>query len=498
MDKSLLEKSFEIRDERRLRSKNLILLLFVAFSSILLKFSPTCKYIFWIFSKNESIQILYCDTAFRIAVASCCYLLLIFLLTNCWRTRINVTENELSLLGIKSLDGSVDVCKSNENSVQNLSRNSELNVSQSHNDSALLRNDNNLKSFQGNYSQEFNEDSINFSKYKSMNLEDSSKTQTSNCRANESNYFIDLMNSNFSFNFPFKSNLKKIMPTMNYNNYSEDLKYKINEQDGDRKQYYSGYKNVQKQPKERKFNDTKFTVVDFELTDSEKNRFIINTRKWISHTILEKLVSEIDNVNKYFRKIGMFEYLIGEASCSTLSWFLAKNSTIPELSNLKTILLFLDISNNQRYLVHRLNELITDVSLSKYIHSAGSRSLNNNWNSDLPSDSKIVMHLFLTYLDTHYPKTVHNDQRPFSKQYFIKDATEKSLKHIKSQDFAIISDNAHYSLLLKDKLIQCEKNNDNVFICLVYLIIFVKYHLKGYAGSLCLGKGGLNMLNIIQ
>ena len=44
------------------------------------------------------------------------------------------------------------------------------------------------------------------------------------------------------------------------------------------------------------------------------NQWIENIRRWICQTVLSKIITEIDNVNKSLAKLGSFDLIIGGKS----------------------------------------------------------------------------------------------------------------------------------------------------------------------------------------
>ncbi|KAM6095832.1 transmembrane protein 209-like [Chlamydotis macqueenii] len=140
-------------------------------------------------------------------------------------------------------------------------------------------------------------------------------------------------------------------------------------------------------------NDVTMNQQIFNQLDS----WTIKFRNWISETILVPLVQEIESVNSRLRRMGAPELQIGVASIRTLKEAaLFKAQLFPTL---KTVVRYLDLTPNQTYLVQRIKALSQERYLSSFQWNRGGDFKGRRWDSSLPTDSSIIMHLFSTYLD---------------------------------------------------------------------------------------------------
>uniref|UniRef100_A0A673H9N8 Transmembrane protein 209 n=1 Tax=Sinocyclocheilus rhinocerous TaxID=307959 RepID=A0A673H9N8_9TELE len=141
-------------------------------------------------------------------------------------------------------------------------------------------------------------------------------------------------------------------------------------------------------------------------------------RNWINDTILVNLVREMDSVNSQLRRMGCPELQIGEASISSLKQAaVVKASAIPTLN---AIVQYLDVSPNQEYLVERIKELAHSGCMSSFRWNGGGDLKNRKWDTDLPTDSAILMHVLCTYLDSRLPPhPKYPDGKTFTSQHFI-------------------------------------------------------------------------------
>lgn len=56
-------------------------------------------------------------------------------------------------------------------------------------------------------------------------------------------------------------------------------------------------------------------LTKLDVDDSRLNQMVENIRKWISQTILVRLVQEIESINKSVTEKGYIDSLIGGISC---------------------------------------------------------------------------------------------------------------------------------------------------------------------------------------
>ncbi|CAG12136.1 unnamed protein product, partial [Tetraodon nigroviridis] len=111
--------------------------------------------------------------------------------------------------------------------------------------------------------------------------------------------------------------------------------------------------------------------------------------QWISDTILDPLVKEMDSVNSQLRRMGSPELHIGEASISSLKQAaVMKASSIPTLNS---IVQYLDITPNQEYLVDRIKELAHSGCMSSFRWNSGGDLKNRKWDTDLPTDCAVSL-----------------------------------------------------------------------------------------------------------
>ncbi|XP_072310907.1 transmembrane protein 209 [Eucyclogobius newberryi] len=221
-------------------------------------------------------------------------------------------------------------------------------------------------------------------------------------------------------------------------------------------------------------------------------------RNWISDTILVPLVKEIDSVNSLLRRMGSPELQIGEASMSSLKQAaVMKASFIPTINS---IVLYLDITPNQEYLVERIRELAHSGCMSSFRWDRGGDLKNRKWDTDLPTDCAILMHVFCTYLDSRLPPhPKYPDGKTFTSQHFSHtpdkpDVTKENLFCIHQSSTAP----PHYQLIYQGHVYSLPKGRNNLFHTILMFLYVIKTKESGMLGRVNLGLSGVNILWIFE
>jgi hypothetical protein len=283
-----------------------------------------------------------------------------------------------------------------------------------------------------------------------------------------------------------------------------------------------------------------------------------NIRIWISQTILARVVAQIDATNSKLTKVGLNDSLIGHVGIERLKKCAALpqvHGNLPELNNL---LVFLNISIHQEYLVQRLRELADGGAMSEYKWLSGGRFKGNNWSDKLPTDAELIMGCFAAYMDTRLPANYRNttigphatistvgngsshfiEDKPFTGVYFVrlpeasseeaansrgKDSLlpkaqspgvvrrERSISKAHEQQVSLTSSKRsiivlqtcqrppHFLLQVdgKDKM-EISPGRNNLFHTLLFFLHHVKAKESGMLGRINLGPSGINVLWVID
>ncbi|XP_063998839.1 transmembrane protein 209 [Pogoniulus pusillus] len=217
-------------------------------------------------------------------------------------------------------------------------------------------------------------------------------------------------------------------------------------------------------------------------------------RNWINETILVPLVQEIESVSTQLRRMGCPELQIGEASISSLKQAaLVKAPLIPTLN---ALVQYLDLTPNQEYLVERIKELSQGGCMSSFRWNRGGDFKGRKWDTDLPTDSSIIMHVFCTYLDSRLPPhPKYPDGKTFTSQHFLQtpDKPDTSNENV----FCIYQSSInppHYELIYQRHVYNLPKGRNNMFHTLLMFLYIIKTKESGMLGRVNLGLSGVNVL----
>ncbi|NXD87615.1 TM209 protein, partial [Halcyon senegalensis] len=205
-------------------------------------------------------------------------------------------------------------------------------------------------------------------------------------------------------------------------------------------------------------------------------------RNWINETILVPLVQEIESVSTQMRRMGCPELQIGEASISSLKQAaLVKAPLIPTLN---ALVQYLDLTPNQEYLVERIKELSQGGCMSSFRWNRGGDFKGRKWDTDLPTDSSIIMHVFCTYLDSRLPPhPKYPDGKTFTSQHFLQtpDKPDTSNENV----FCIYQSGInppHYELIYQRHVYNLPKGRNNMFHTLLMFLYIIKTKESGMLG----------------
>ncbi|XP_041713320.1 transmembrane protein 209-like isoform X2 [Coregonus clupeaformis] len=217
-------------------------------------------------------------------------------------------------------------------------------------------------------------------------------------------------------------------------------------------------------------------------------------RNWINDTILVPLVKEMDSVNGQLRRMGCSELQIGEASIASLKQAaVLKASVIPTMP---AIVQYLDITPNQEYLVERIRELAHSGCMSSFRWNRGGDLKARKWDTDLPSDCAILMHVLCTYLDSRLPPhPKYPDGKTFTSQHFTQtpdkpDVTNENLFCIHQSS----TNPPHYQLIYQGHVYSLPKGRNNLFHTVLMFLFVIKTKESGMLGRVNLGLSGVNIL----
>ncbi|KAL1110550.1 hypothetical protein AAG570_008078 [Ranatra chinensis] len=173
--------------------------------------------------------------------------------------------------------------------------------------------------------------------------------------------------------------------------------------------------------------------------------------QWISSTILQRIVEEIAVINTGLRKQGLAGLAVGSVGLETLTNTAHNIIVAHNIPSLPFLIPFLQLSSNQQYIVQRIKELAIGSSMSEYRWKSGGKFNDKEWDSHLPTDAELVMHLVCTYLDSQLPLLpTQPDARPFTTKYLVKVKEQPIQKELAIRQHSVHP--PHYNLIINGEI----------------------------------------------
>jgi len=246
------------------------------------------------------------------------------------------------------------------------------------------------------------------------------------------------------------------------------------------------------------------------VSADDQARWAINIRKYLWSTIIHPLTKQIDHVNNQL-KASLPDVQIGKTSISDLKAV----SNVAIQNEIRILLPYLEATTNHGYLIKRLKTLDQYGYLSSYVWNGGEAYAGKEWSAtELPTDSKILVHLLSCWLDTHLPPdpAAGPDARAFSERYILKatDIDKKGLTTPKPLPsivpFALIEKSSsppEYYIqsrvpLQNESLHHLPPGRSNPLGAVLLLFYLLNRENHGMVGGVALGGAGLNILSVFD
>ncbi|EDV50759.2 transmembrane protein 209 [Drosophila erecta] len=231
---------------------------------------------------------------------------------------------------------------------------------------------------------------------------------------------------------------------------------------------------------------------------------VTNLRYWISTTILHRLVTEVQHVDKVSQKLGLINLKIGETSLKTLRlWAEHKQLVETCLPMLPTVLAFLNFSDNQNYLVQRIKELAKGVYMAEYRWKFFQEP-----HERLPTDAAIVFHLFCVYMDCQLmPTAQEGGRRPFYSRYVVigdNNPIEDMVSRVNNRaNCAILATGNHepdpkFNFFSGKEVQDCLYDRNNLFYVIIQFLTYMREQQGSILEGVSLGRSGINILDVID
>ncbi|KAM9650496.1 transmembrane protein 209 isoform 4-T5 [Trichechus inunguis] len=164
------------------------------------------------------------------------------------------------------------------------------------------------------------------------------------------------------------------------------------------------------------------------------------------------------------------------------------------MTDLRTLDTFLRSEEEKQ---HRVKlELSQGGCMSSFRWNRGGDFKGRKWDTDLPTDSAIIMHVFCTYLDSRLPPhPKYPDGKTFTSQHFVQTPNKPDVTN--ENVFCIYQSaiNApHYELIYQSHVYSLPKGRNNMFHTLLMFLYIIKTKESGMLGRVNLGLSGVNIL----
>ncbi|NXK42265.1 TM209 protein, partial [Piprites chloris] len=215
-------------------------------------------------------------------------------------------------------------------------------------------------------------------------------------------------------------------------------------------------------------------------------------RNWINDTILVPLVEEMESVSTQLRRMGCPELQIGEASISSLKQ--AALVKAPPPPTLNALVQYLDLTPNPPHLVERIRAPPQGGCMSSFRWNGGGPPQGRKWDTDLPTDSSILMHVFPPPLDSRLPPhPKYPDGPPPTSQHFIQSPDKPDTSNENAPPIYQSSINPpHYELISPPHVYSLPKGRNNMFHTLLMFLYITPPKESGMLGRVNLGLSGVN------
>ncbi|XP_012272889.1 transmembrane protein 209 isoform X2 [Orussus abietinus] len=250
-----------------------------------------------------------------------------------------------------------------------------------------------------------------------------------------------------------------------------------------------------------------FGVLDvwrkYRIDPGKVNQWTANLRMWISKTVVERVAQEIENVSCALLRHGLSDSQPGHVGLDRLRKLAQSPFLVCGIPTLPALVPFLELSNNQDYLVKRIKILAKGGSMSEFKWNSGGSYNGKEWDSSLPTDTAIIMHLVSSYMDTQLEAPLDQpDARPFSSRYMARANSE--LPRNKGPIIVCQTVNPpHYNLALSGDSLPTDfeeipRGRNNMFHTLLLFLYIIKTRDHGMLGRVNLGMSGVNILWVID
>eukprot|EP01135_Chromosphaera_perkinsii_P007628 Nk52_evm84s914 gene=Nk52_evmTU84s914 len=281
------------------------------------------------------------------------------------------------------------------------------------------------------------------------------------------------------------------------------------------------------------------------------NKWTENCRIWLSQNILQRLVADIESVDAALSNAGISHLCMKEmfsgayklGNTSQMDPRLTGNSTLQRTNTVfpgggmfqqptnasqmtlseaasrfpneeiirKRVVLGQYVEGVQgcstpqqrEYVYRRILELAETTCLPGYRWNGGGKFKGKEWNSDLPTDFQIVIHLFTTYMDLLLPEDTRGLKgRPFSSLHYVVSPDSAETGKIDAE--VVIFQSEIYppkvKIVTKEESWEILQGRNNLFHAIILFLFYVKKRMSGHIGHrpIFLNSPGVELLSVIN
>ncbi|EDW69060.2 transmembrane protein 209 [Drosophila virilis] len=255
------------------------------------------------------------------------------------------------------------------------------------------------------------------------------------------------------------------------------------------------------------FRDSNSEVIK-RISTVKLSQYLSNLRYWISTTILQRLVKQIDHMDEVFRQRGLSDFKIGAVGLERLRKMAENQQFVQSCAPMLPLLLpFLDTFSNQEYLVQRIRDLSQGSCIGDYRWNSGNAHNGQVWGEHLPTDAAILFHLFCVYLDSQLMPLPQGGGRPFHSRYVLIREEKRSTKDIinavnnKAHCAILVTNNQlkpKFNFISEKELHNCAYDRNNLFYVIIQFLIYMRTHQESALEGVNLGKSGINIMCVIE
>ncbi|ORX82897.1 hypothetical protein K493DRAFT_320354 [Basidiobolus meristosporus CBS 931.73] len=156
----------------------------------------------------------------------------------------------------------------------------------------------------------------------------------------------------------------------------------------------------------------------------------------------------------------------------------------------------------REYIVERIETLARGHAMAAYRWETGAThwGANKTWNTDLPTDAQIVIHLFCAFMDLAMPAETITafGGSPFTFRHFVPVDGKPDAKDSIVQIKQLTRNPPHFCILVGNKCCDVYPQRSNLFQTLALFVHYIKTESAGYLGVLNINGKALDLESVLE